>query len=425
MQDKSRSVSRTVILVALACAFAIVTFAVASNHNSNHLSTVGGEKDAAETAALKLQPSSKPSFAGAAAARAGGTEHEEESDQSKEERQRLLKQRHHTDDQPRKVLAAAKSGHLHEASLSFRFFQAFLDSQAIISTDSYSMQVCGRAVQLGARGSKQTIPTCGSLCEAFIARQSIMIIDKVLRRDMNVLEFSTGSSTLWYLMRVAKLVSVEHCGGWLDAVRGKIEQLRGHVRSRDLLVSPVYEKQLQQQQQRVKEDDDLFPAGSSAFSSSPLMANWIGHHGPCRRNSCSCEFNKGFQDSGFHAAYVNMSFLRQHAPFDVVSIDGRGRAHCLKEVIASLSTPTPLLKDMGILVLDNTQRKRYWQAMLQVPSHWPVLHFTYPEGERTTIWVRCEDDRDPYCTRVAKKLREFQSGDKRHATIEIDVEKTW
>ena len=100
-------------------------------------------------------------------------------------------------------------------------------------------------------------------------------------------------------------------------------------------------------------------------------------------------------DPKVFADYVAAAFLdHSHlGTFDFVSIDGRARVACFKCALQ-------LLKPHGgVLVLDNSERRRYAVGMEQVPSHWLRKDFVnsfrlrkFPR-QRTTVWVSCHKGR--------------------------------
>ena len=64
-------------------------------------------------------------------------------------------------------------------------------------------------------------------------------------------------------------------------------------------------------------------------------------------------------------------------------IDGRSRSACLRLVIRE-----GLLKAHdGILVLDNAERDRYQEAILEVPEHWPKIIVFAHAVDTTVIWL--------------------------------------
>jgi predicted O-methyltransferase YrrM len=83
-----------------------------------------------------------------------------------------------------------------------------------------------------------------------------------------------------------------------------------------------------------------------------------------------------FLDRGY-VEYID-TFPDEH--FDIIMVDGRRRSDCLRHAI-------PKLRCGGALVLDNSERAEYQEAMNAV-NHWHRLDWDsgYSEGWMTTVW---------------------------------------
>jgi precorrin-6B methylase 2 len=66
--------------------------------------------------------------------------------------------------------------------------------------------------------------------------------------------------------------------------------------------------------------------------------------------------------------------------FDLIMVDGRQRSACLRNAVNKL-------KSGGALVLDNSEREQYQEAMKEV-GHWSRQDWDsgYSEGWMTTVW---------------------------------------
>jgi predicted O-methyltransferase YrrM len=80
---------------------------------------------------------------------------------------------------------------------------------------------------------------------------------------------------------------------------------------------------------------------------------------------------------GGYVEYIDQ-FPDEH--FDLIMVDGRRRSDCLRRAI-------PKLKCGGALVLDNSERTEYQEAM-KVVAHWERMDWDsgYSEGWSTTVW---------------------------------------
>src|SRR5690606_6249268 len=57
----------------------------------------------------------------------------------------------------------------------------------------------------------------------WIAYPAIALLDERLARGMSLLEFGAGYSTLFFMQRVARVVSIEHDLEWLGRVRARVD----------------------------------------------------------------------------------------------------------------------------------------------------------------------------------------------------------
>jgi hypothetical protein len=126
-----------------------------------------------------------------------------------------------------------------------------------------------------------------------------------------VFEYGAGASSLWLAKRAARVVSVDHDEAWAAVVR----RLAVGMPHLSLTVLPPGERQT----------DGPYRSGD------PLM--------------------RGRSFEGYVRSIENAG-----GPFDLIAIDGRARADCLR-------TALPYLKDDGLIVLDNAYRPRYRKAI--------------------------------------------------------------
>lgn len=209
----------------------------------------------------------------------------------------------------------------------------------------FTLTMCPEKYSIGTRTTPgQVIPEyVGNTCEPWVARFALILLDRLLDPDMHCLEWSTGSSTLWVLMRVKHLISIEHHAQWADRVA----------------------KQL-----------------SKIFSPKDLKRRWELHAVEPLPNTSEKGPDK--EDPIKFKKYIEADFLpTAGGVYDYISVDGRARVHCLKRAL-------PLLKpEGGILMLDNSEREWYADAFAAVPDHWLKFEDYVNTGERTTIWVSC------------------------------------
>lgn len=155
---------------------------------------------------------------------------------------------------------------------------------------------------------------------------------------VRVFEWGSGASTLWLARRVDTITTVEHHKGFADHIAPNLAE---HANITSLVVEPVE-------------------------SSSPKVPS-------------AKEGHKGLDFADYVAAIDGAG-----GPFDLIVIDGRAREACLRAAV-------PHLADGGIIVFDNTKRRRYREAMAAAPvtveAH-KGLTPTLPYPDETSICRR-------------------------------------
>jgi tRNA A58 N-methylase Trm61 len=166
----------------------------------------------------------------------------------------------------------------------------------------------------------------------WFVHEAILKLEEMIEPGFTVFEWGSGSSTLWFDdIMAASVISVEHDSEWHARTRQELE--RYDISCVQLLL--IF----------------MQPNPSDIY------------------------------DDNYYSKYI-LSCPDEH--FDLISVDGRNRAHCLSNAI-------PKLKPGGILVLDNSERKQYQWAidLLEGWQRWDYV--TQGGGYRgwtTTIWVK-------------------------------------
>jgi hypothetical protein len=150
--------------------------------------------------------------------------------------------------------------------------------------------------------------------------EAIDLLKTKLDKNAKVFEYGGGGSTLFFIDRVAELVTVEHNQTWFEELKQEIGEnkiWKGSYKTpqpisnfADLSFS----------------NPDHFISGAESFS------------------------NLSFKDYVTHIDQFPDNY------FDVISIDGRARPSCIKHAI-------PKLKKGGWLLLDNAERDYYNPAI--------------------------------------------------------------
>ena len=154
-------------------------------------------------------------------------------------------------------------------------------------------------------------------------------------KPVRVFEWGSGASTLWLARRVDTITTVEHHKGFAEHIAPTLAE---HANITSLVVEPVE-------------------------SPSPKVPS-------------AKEGHKGLDFADYVAAIDSAG-----GPFDLIVIDGRAREACLGAAI-------PHLADGGIIVFDNTKRRRYREAMAAAPVTVEVhkgLTPTLPYPDETSI----------------------------------------
>ena len=185
---------------------------------------------------------------------------------------------------------------------------------------------CSRPI--GYRPSAHTSEHVGSTCEAWIHRGVQHVLSRVLEPSMRALEWSTGSSSRYYLHWVGSLHSVEHDKAWANKV------------------------------------------GADMNSSLPadVLSRW---HLETVSNSTPYRSGQGIDESRLaFASYVGVDL--SHKSYDFISVDGRARSACLRRVWNENRVAPG-----GLLMLDNSMRPQYASArqLFDDSPDWTSIEF--------------------------------------------------
>ena len=131
---------------------------------------------------------------------------------------------------------------------------------------------------------------------------------------VRVFEWGSGASTLWLAKRVDAVTTVEHHRGFAEHIAPNLAE---HPNITSLIIEP-------------------------ATSSTPEVPS-------------AKEGHKGLDFAAYVAAIDDAG-----GPFDLIVIDGRAREACLRAGL-------PHLAPGGLIVFDNTRRKRYRAAIAAEP----------------------------------------------------------
>jgi len=173
-------------------------------------------------------------------------------------------------------------------------------------------------IPCGSRPPDHVPSLIGTNEEPWITRKAIEFLHKNLTLDMEVLEYGTGSSTIWFSQCTKKVIAVEHHLEWVDYVKS--------------LLPPQLESKIE-----------------IVHIPNTDTGTTIGG------------------DGKYYDDYVN--YVRDiKASFDLISIDGRSRRQCIINSIDKV-------KKNGFLLIDNSEREDYQPGLQQIPPQWEKNEF--------------------------------------------------
>ena len=173
----------------------------------------------------------------------------------------------------------------------------------------------------------------------WLSPTSILFFKQYLEKDMVGAEFGSGSSTLFFAPRISKLYSVEHNEEWYHLINEKLTGLNCTNVDYRFVV------------QNDKSDfvDEVF----------------------------DLEEKRDFEIRRDYVNYFRaLNDIQDHS-LDFAIVDGRARTECCHEIL-------PKIKKGGILILDNSERKRYELVFEQLKDF--EMYETTNGLTNTTFW---------------------------------------
>lgn len=187
----------------------------------------------------------------------------------------------------------------------------------------------------------------GNNCEPWIRREIILMLDRLLKPDFTVLEWSSGSSTIWTLPRVRRMISVESDAEWANSVIERVKDMGLSHKIQFHIIPPTKD---------------------------PIKSKYDDGN-----DNASFEWAKSKHEGYYYQQYVGVDIPKEYyGKFDMVIVDGRARSACLKRAVSLLK------QEGGLLMLDNSERERYKKDV--VPEYWPKYEATGSPTE-TTLWL--------------------------------------
>jgi hypothetical protein len=190
--------------------------------------------------------------------------------------------------------------------------------------------------------------------QPWITYKVIDYLKGYLKPEHNVFEYGGGGSTLFFVNRVVKVVTVEHQKEWFNILTETINKKK-FAGWTGKYIGP-------------NEGELVHPADHS----NPL------HY------SSGDEPSKGYN----YKAYVSAIDEYPEGYFDCVLIDGRSRPACIVHAI-------PKIKNGGLLILDNSDRDYYLpQTRRYIDEHFKVVIDEFGPSPysrdftKTTVWKK-------------------------------------
>lgn len=171
-------------------------------------------------------------------------------------------------------------------------------------------------------------------------------LDSYLEPVMRVFEYGSGGSTVFFAQRSKKVVSVEHSPEWYQVVQETLSELK---------ISNV---------EYILKEPEKVDREREADYSDPF--------------SYSSGFQHTFEQISFHE-YVKVIDNYPDGYFDLVLVDGRARPSCIMHAAHKI-------KQGGVILLDNSDRRRYKSAQMQYLSDYKCIRFFGIGPYSTHLW---------------------------------------
>ena len=218
--------------------------------------------------------------------------------------------------------------------------------------------ICNNIAKLGWRTKGFTPFITGNKCEPWWSRDIVYVISKLLNKNMKVLEYGSGTSTLWMSLFSKHILSMEGNKGWVDGLKNISNSLS--IKNIDVFYERFGRRYVE-------------PSYAGIFDNN--IGNLIWNND-----------------------------IESHK-IDFIVIDGRLRKNCIEFALKYIKSHG------GILLLDNSDRNNDdgINATKLIPNHWLRIdsyildqhlfnvnqsgNMKWLSNSQTTIWV----SRDKSC----------------------------
>lgn len=219
-----------------------------------------------------------------------------------------------------------------------RFVLAAAEAARLAESGGCPVQHCPDVLGVGPRPLPYTSHAFGNRCEPLWNRGALEVVRQLVAPDWRALEWFTGGSTSWFLVRVAHLTSIEGAKGFATKISA---------------------------------------VAAAQFEPADLAARWELRIAPPSRRVLTFEDTESPEAWG---DYCGARFLPGGSRFDLIAVQGFARMACLARAVALLEPQG------GLLVLPQAQRPAYAGAAALVPPHWLRFDDTHDLGT-TVVWM--------------------------------------
>lgn len=155
----------------------------------------------------------------------------------------------------------------------------------------------------------------------WIVYEATEMFDKIIKPDFYIFEYGSGGSTIYFLKKVKKLISIEHDIDWYTRVSNITKKLNINNHEYKLF-----------EPQKIDENDGID------------YSNYVA------------DLNPSYYPNHHFKKYVSYIDKFDNESFDFVLIDGWSRPTCIEHSINKV-------KPGGFIVLDNSELKCYHESI--------------------------------------------------------------
>ncbi|GHT13802.1 hypothetical protein AGMMS4956_10560 [Bacteroidia bacterium] len=178
-------------------------------------------------------------------------------------------------------------------------------------------------------------------------------LDTILKKNMSVWEYGSGSSTLYYAKRVKQVYSIENDKNWFEHIFRVLKIL-------PMALVNSQQSTVNSQQSTVNSQQSTVNSQQSTVNSQQSTVN--SQQSTVTINYQLFEADEQMTDLRFFSKSDNKTFEKYvksidkmpDNSLDVVMVDGRARTACIAHSMAKV-------KQGGWLIVDNSDRKYYFE----------------------------------------------------------------